>query len=193
MVSSSARSVEQYLADLPRDRRAALEVVRTVILENLPAGFEEGMQYGMIGYYVPLDRYAETYNGKALAIAALASQKNYMALYLMGVYGHGDTRRWFEKAYREAGKKLDMGKSCVRFRSLSDLPLEVVGQAIGRLSVDAYIAYYESIPRAARKPSRAVSRPVSAKSAGRTRVKATAGRAAPARASGTKSRPAVRK
>jgi hypothetical protein len=147
MVSSGARTVEKYLAALPAPRRAALEVVRSVILENLPAGYEEGMEYGMIGYYVPLERYPETYNGQPLCIAGLASQKNHMAVYLMSVYGHPQTRRWFEQAYREAGKKLDMGKSCLRFRSLDDLALPVVGEAIRRVSVDAYIATYEGSRR----------------------------------------------
>ena len=160
MVSSPARTVEQYLADLPPERRYALEVVRTVILENLPSGYQEGMQFGMIGYYVPLERFPETYNGQALTIAGMASQKNHMSLYLMSVYGHPETRRWFQKAYKESGKKLDMGKSCIRFRTVNDLPLEVVGQAIGKVSVEDYIAHYERSQRGTR---------VRAKAAGKTR------------------------
>jgi hypothetical protein len=136
-------SVDDYLASLPPDRREAISTVRKLILDNLPEGYEEGIQYGMIGYYVPLSRYPETYNGQPLGIAALASQKGYMSLYLMCVYGDPATRRWFESAYHAAGKRLDMGKSCVRFKRLEDLPLDVVGEAIARVSVDQYLAHYE--------------------------------------------------
>ena len=142
-MESEAPTVEAYLAELPDDRRAALAAVRRAILANLPAGFEEGMQYGMIGYYVPLERYPETYNGEALALAALASQKWHMALYLMGVYGDAAEDSWFRKRWESTGKWLDMGKSCVRFRRLDDVPLDVVGEAIARTSADEFIAAYE--------------------------------------------------
>ena len=142
-MKSTAPTVEAYLAELPDDRRAALAAVRAVILENLPAGFEEGMQYGMIGYYVPLERYPETYNGEPLALAALASQKRHMALYLMGIYGDSAEDSWFRTRWESAGKRLDMGKSCVRFRRLEDVPLDVVGEAIARTSADDFIAAYE--------------------------------------------------
>jgi hypothetical protein len=182
MVQSGARTVARYLAELPASRRAALEVVRSVILENLPAGFEEGMEYGMIGYYVPLQRYSETYNGQPLCIAGLASQKNHMAVYLMSVYGHAGTRRWFEKAYRQSGKKLDMGKSCLRFRSLDDLALPVVGEAIRRVSLDAYVAAYEA-SRRGKRPARPARKP-NAKQASRP-SRASANR--PARGANRKS------
>jgi hypothetical protein len=154
MATSKALTVEEYLAELPPDRRAALGAVREVILANLPPGFEEGMSFGMIGYCVPLSRYPDTYNGQPLGIAALAAQKGYMSLYLMCVYGDPETKRWFEAAFRQAGKRLDMGKSCVRWKSPDDLPLEVIGQAIARVSVDAFIARYEAsrAPRP-RKPA----------------------------------------
>jgi hypothetical protein len=154
MVSSPAPTVEAYLAALPPERRAALRKVRAVIRKNLRPGFEEGMQYGMIGYYIPLSRYPETYNGQALALAALAAQKHYLVVYLMSVYGDPATRRWFEKAYRASGKKLDMGKSCVRFKTVDDLPLDVVGEAIHRVTVDGYIDYYEKNRGAPRAPAR---------------------------------------
>jgi hypothetical protein len=143
MATSKAKSVTEYLASLPPERRAALAAVRRVIKKSLPRGYEEGMLYGMMGYYVPLARYPETYNGQPLSIACLASQKNYMTLYLMGIYGDPDGRKWFEGAFKKAGKKLDMGQSCVRFRKLEDLPLDVIGEAIARTPVDAYIAGYE--------------------------------------------------
>ena len=142
-MKSTAPTVEAYLAELPDDRRAALAAVRAVILENLPAGFEEGMQYGMIGYYVPLERYPETYNGEPLALAALASQKRHMALYLMSIYGDAAEDSWFRTRWESTGKRLDMGKSCVRFRRLEDVPLDVVGEAIARTSADDFIAAYE--------------------------------------------------
>ena len=142
-MQSDAASVRAYLAELPEDRREIVEAVRAVILEHLPTGFEEGMQYGMIGYYVPLERYPVTYNGQPLGVAALASQKRHLSLYLMGIYGDDGESSWFRERWAETGKKLDMGKSCVRFRRLDDLALDVVGAAIARTSVDDFIAVYE--------------------------------------------------
>jgi hypothetical protein len=143
MAQSDATTVEEYLAEQPADRRATLEAVRGVILDHLPPGFVEGMQYGMIGYFVPLDRYPDTYNGQPLGIAALANQKRYLSLYLMGIYADDDEASWFRARWNESGKRLDMGKSCVRFRTLDDVPLGVVGEAIARTSVDDFIAHYE--------------------------------------------------
>lgn len=144
MVTSKATSVKEYLAELPPDRKKTIEAVRKVIKKNLPSGFREGMQYGMISYYVPLSRYPNTYNGQPLAFASLASQKSYMSLYLMCVYGDEDHKAWFERAWTDAGKKLNMGKSCVRFKSLDDVPLDVVGEAVARVSLDDFIAHYEA-------------------------------------------------
>ena len=143
---SDAATVEAYLAELPEDRRAAIAAVREVILRHLPAGFEEVMQYGMISYVVPLERYPKTYNNQALTVTSLASQKNHMAIYLMGVYGDDGTDGadgWFRRRWAETGKRLDMGKSCLRFKRLDDLALDVVGEAIARTSVDDLIAAYE--------------------------------------------------
>ena len=138
---SDAADVDAYLSELPDERRAAVAAVRAVILERLPPGLEEGIQYGMIGYYVPLERFPDTYNGQPLSAAALASQKRHIALYLMGVYGDEDSR--FREQWQATGKKLDMGKSCVRFRRLDDVPLDVVGEAIARTSVESLIAAHE--------------------------------------------------
>jgi hypothetical protein len=142
-MQSDADSVEAYLAELPEDRREIVEAVRSVILEHLPPGFEEGMQYGMIGYYVPHERYPVTYNGQPLGVAALASQKRHLSLYLMGIYGDDGESSWFRERWGETGKKLDMGKSCVRFKRLDDLALDVVGEAIARTSAEDFIAAYE--------------------------------------------------
>ncbi len=118
MAASGAATVKEYIDSLSPERRADIQKVRRIIRKNLPPGFKEGMQYGCIGYYVPFSRLADTYNGEPLSVAGLASQKNHMAVYLMSVYGSPNLRRWFEQEYRKSGKKLDMGKSCLRFRSV---------------------------------------------------------------------------
>lgn len=143
MVSSKAHTVDDYLGELSDDRRDAIAEVRDVILENLPDGYAETMNWGMISYEVPLERYPDTYNGQPLGYAALASQKNYMAVYLNSVYGDDETEEWFRREYEATGKKLDMGKSCVRFKSLDQLPLELIGQVIAGTSVDDLIEAYE--------------------------------------------------
>lgn len=154
-MQSAASTVTQYLAELPADRRSAIEAVRAVILANLPKGYEETMHYGGIGYVVPHSLYPAGYHcdpTKPLTYAGLGNQKNYMAVYLMNVYGSKETESWFQKAYKATGKRLDMGKSCVRFRKLDDLPLELVGQAIARTSVAEFIAdYMQHDPRLRKK------------------------------------------
>jgi Domain of unknown function (DU1801) len=155
-MQSKASTVTEYIAALPDDRRAAIETLRKVILKNLGAGYEEGMQYGMIGYYVPHKIFPAGYHTdpkQPLPFAALASQKNYISLYLTGVYcGCGDNTtdetadaRWFRKAWAKTGKKLDMGKACVRFKKIEDVALDVVGGAIKRIPVKSYIANYEAV------------------------------------------------
>lgn len=140
---SEPATVDDYLASLPRDRREALATVRRVVLDHLPEGFEEVVQYGMISYVVPLERYPRTYNGQPLALASLANQKHHMAVYLLGVYGEEGAQEWLRARWAATGKKLDMGKSCLRFRRLDDLALDVLGEAIGRTSVEDFIAAYE--------------------------------------------------
>ena len=142
---SEAATVDEYLAELPVDRREAIGVVRGEILGNLPEGYEEAMNWGMVTYQVPLEAYPETYNGQPLMYAALASQKNHMAVYLMGVYSDEATRDRFLDSYKATGKRLDMGKSCVRFRHLDDLPLELIGEAIAACDLDAFIAINERV------------------------------------------------
>ena len=160
-------TVAEYLDALPADRRAAITRVREVILANLPPGFEEGLEFGMIGYYVPLSRYPDTYNGRPLCIGALASQKQHMAVYLMCVYGDPELARWFAAEWKKTGKKLDLGKSCVRFRSLDDLPLEVIGRTIARVGVDEFLAHYEAAragtAQGRQRKARAAKPPVKAK------------------------------
>jgi hypothetical protein len=147
-MQSSARTVDEYLKNLPADRRAAISAVRKVILANLPKGYEECMSYGMIGYVVPHRIYPAGYHcnpSLPLPFANLASQKNHMALYLMCCYGDKATDQWFRQAWAAAGKKLDMGKCCVRFKKLEDVPLEVIGQVIARVPVKNYIARMEQL------------------------------------------------
>ena len=161
-MQSKAATVKDYLAALPPDRRAAIEAVRKVILDNLDDGFEEGMQYGMIGYYVPHRVYPGGYHcnpKEPLPFASLGSQKNHMAVYLMCVYGHEETGRWFKEAWAKTGKKLDMGKSCVRFKKIEDVALDVIGQAIARVPAKKYIAFCEAALKnsaARRKPRKSV-------------------------------------
>ena len=112
-MKSDAATVEAYLAALPDDRREAVETVRRVVLEHLPDGYEETMDFGMIAYVVPLETHPDTYNGHPLMYAALASQKHHMALYLQSIYADTGTGSRFEKDYRATGKRFDVGKSCV--------------------------------------------------------------------------------
>ncbi len=146
-----AKTVAQYLSALPTDRRAALSAVRDTINANLPDGYVEGIVYNMPGWYVPLSRYPDTYNGQPIGIAAIASQKHYMSLYLTTVYGNPVIESWFKKAYAKSGKKLDMGKSCVRFKTLDALPLDVIGEVIAEVSVDDLIATYEAVKAPTKK------------------------------------------
>ena len=144
MAQSKAQTVDEYLAELSPDRRETIAAVRKVILDRLPDGYEETMLYGMISYVIPLERYPVTYNKQPLEYAALASQKNYVSLYLMNVYAKKETEQWFTEEYRASGKKLDMGKSCVRFKKLDDLPIDLIGEAIARTTVAEFIELYEA-------------------------------------------------
>jgi hypothetical protein len=138
---------EDYLATLPEERREAIAEVRAVILENLPEGYVENVTPSMVTYDVPLERYPDTYNKKPLQYAALASQKYYMSLYLMGIYAVKERGIAFEEEYRATGKRYDVGKSCVRFRTLDDLPLALIGRTIAALDVDEYVAVAEAARR----------------------------------------------
>ncbi len=138
-MKSSAPTIGKYLADLPPDRREAIGKARQTILDNLPEGYEEVMNWGMITYQVPLEVYPDTYNKKPLMYAALANHKNHMAVYLTGIYMDENLHREFEEKYRETGKRYDVGKSCVRFRKLEDLPLELMGESIGAIPMKEFI------------------------------------------------------
>lgn len=149
-MQSKAKTAKQYLAELPPDRRAAIEAVRQVILKNLKGGYEEGMTYGMIGYYVPHSLYPAGYHcdpKMPLPFAGLASQKQHMSLYLMSMYDEGDGISEFRKAWAKTGKKLDMGKCCIRFKKLDDLALDLIGKSIANMPVKKWIKYYETFLR----------------------------------------------
>jgi hypothetical protein len=148
---STATTPEEYIDSLPEDRQEAVRTVADVVRRNLPEGYREGMAYGMIGWFVPLETFPDTYNGQPLGLAALASQRQYISLYLNNVYGDPETERWFRDRWAETGKPLNMGKSCVRFRRLEDIPLDVIGEVISRTDVDTYLRRY----REARGSSRA--------------------------------------
>jgi hypothetical protein len=140
-------TVAEYLAGLPPDRRSAIQAIREVILKNLDKGFAEGMQYGMIGYYVPHSLFPPGYHcdpKQPLQFASLGSQKNHMALYLMCVYGSPKQEAWLRAEWAKTGKKLDMGKSCIRFKKLDDLPLELIGRLIARITLKDFVAGYEA-------------------------------------------------
>ncbi len=143
MAKTAVTTPSVYVKSLPPDRRAAIGAVRKVILDNLPDGYEEQILAGMLAYVVPFSRLAKTYNGHPLMYVGLASQKNYMSLYLLSVYGHAQTEEWFRTQFKARGKKLDIGKSCVRFRTLEDLPLDVIGEAIAKVPIETWISVYQ--------------------------------------------------
>jgi Domain of unknown function (DU1801) len=151
-MNRGATTVAEYLAGLDDATRSALQAVRKVVNANIPSGFKEGLLFGMIGWAIPLSVFPDTYNGQPLGIVALAAQKNHLALYLMGVYGDVAVKRWFEAAYKKSGKRLDMGKSCLRFKQASDLPLDVIAEVVARVSPDALIAAHEAAHAGKRKP-----------------------------------------
>lgn len=146
-MQSKAKTVAEYMASLPADRREALAAVRTTILANLDRGIEEGMSYGMIGYHVPHAVFPAGYHcdpKQPLPYAGLASQSGHMSLYLMGVYFDPADAKWLADAWKKAGKKLDMGKACIRFKKLDDVPLDVVAAAIRRMPLAKYVGMYEA-------------------------------------------------
>jgi hypothetical protein len=142
MARSTAKTPAAYLKELPADRRREVGRVREMVRKHLPAGYRETMNWGMITYEVPLDRHPKTYNGQPLCFAALAAQKNYLSLYFMPVDAAALAR--LKAAFDKAGKKLDMGKSCIRFKRADDLPLDAIGAEIAAVPLDRFVAYVES-------------------------------------------------
>ena len=154
-MQSKAATAKEYLLELPEPRRAAISAVRSVILANLDKDVEEGMGYGMITYSVPHRVFPAGYhcNPKlGLPYASLASQKNHMALYFMCLYA-ADTEfvQWFHAEWAKTGKKIEMGKSCIRFKEIDDLPLPLIGKAVKRVTAKVFIRHYETALAASRK------------------------------------------
>ena len=143
MVSSRAATVADYLSELPAHRRADIERVRDIINDALPCGYREGIGYGMIGWVIPLERYPDTYNRQPLAYAGLAAQKNYNSLYLNCVYASKQRAERLQAAFAAAGKKIDMGKSCIRFRNADELALDAIRTEIASTEPDEFIRIYE--------------------------------------------------
>ena len=144
MTSRAPTTIDAYLEAQDPERRRSLSSLRTQIARALPRGFVDVVQHGMLCWVVPLSRFAETYNGQPLAVLALAAQKQHFSLYMMGLYGDPELRAWFERAYAESGKRLDMGKSCLRFKQLDDLALPLVLEAVSKVGVDDMIAQHEA-------------------------------------------------
>jgi hypothetical protein len=143
MASSKSTTVAGYLAELPEEWREVVSAVRAVILNHLPHGYREGMNWGMIAYEVPLEVFRNIYNRQPLCLVALAAQKNYFALYLNCIDESAVRKQRLRAGFLQAGKKLDMGKSCIRFKKAEDLALDVIGRVIAETSVDGFIARYE--------------------------------------------------
>jgi hypothetical protein len=144
MQNKRAQSPEEYVAALPEERGKPIADVRRLVKKHLPKGYTEAASFGMIGYVVPLDRFPKTYNGQPLTYVALAAQKNYCSLYLMSVYGSKKHETALRDAFKAAGKKLDMGKSCIHFKTIDDLPAQAIGEIIGSIPVEKWIEIYES-------------------------------------------------
>ncbi len=154
-MQSRAKTVKQYIDELPPDRKEAIQKLRKAIRDNLPKGFEEEMSYGMIGYVVPKSIYPKGYHTTPelpLPFMNIASQKNFVAVYHMLVYTDPELKEWFTTAYAKACKtKLDMGKSCIRLKKTEDIPYELIGKLAGKVTVKEWIQRYEANLSASKK------------------------------------------
>jgi uncharacterized protein YdhG (YjbR/CyaY superfamily) len=143
-----AKTVDDYISQIPEDRKDPISKLQQVILENLPKGFEEGINYKMIGYYVPHSKYPDGYHCDPklpLPFMNLASQKNFIAVYHMGVYADKKLMDWFLKEYpKHSNRKLDMGKSCIRFKKIDDIPYDLIGKLASKMTAGEWIATYEA-------------------------------------------------
>ena len=147
-MTSDAKTPNDYIASLPEDRKSHVEKLRNVILKNLPKGYQEGMGYGMLGYSVPHSIYPKGYHCKPtdpLPFMGMASQKNSINFYHMGIYANKELHDWFVGEYpKHSSRKLDMGKSCIRFKKFEDIPYDLIGELVTKVSVEDWIATYES-------------------------------------------------
>jgi uncharacterized protein YdhG (YjbR/CyaY superfamily) len=147
MFQNTSKTVTEYLAALPEDRRPVVRKLRSLVKKHLPAGYKEQIGWGAITYAVPLKVLPDTYNGEPLCYAAIAAQKNHYALYLMSAYGDPAQAKWLAQEFKKQGKKLDMGKSCVRFKSLDDIPRDAIAAVVSSTPMDAYVARYRETRR----------------------------------------------
>lgn len=147
MVSTSTTTATDYLASLPQDRREVISAVRELILRNLPEGYQETINWGMLSYEVPLETYPDTYNKKPLSYVGLAAQKNYNSLYLMSVYQDPADYQELMEAFARMGVKPNMGKSCIRFKKLDQIPLEIIARLIAKTSVQDFVATAKSLQK----------------------------------------------
>jgi hypothetical protein len=156
-MQSKAPTVDEYLAEIPAERQAAMNKLRKIILKNLPKGFKETMGYGMMGYCVPHSIYPAGYHCNPkdpLPFMGLASQKNSINLYHMGIYANPKLLKWFQEAHAKASpKKLDMGKSCIRYKKPEDIPYDLIGELASKITVNEWIDMYESVLKGSRKKS----------------------------------------
>lgn len=178
-MQSKATTVDQYLKEIPADRRNDINAVRGVLKANLPEGYEEIMQYGMIGYVVPHRLFPQGYHcdpRQPLCFAGLASQKNHLSLYLMPLYGESPELTWFETEWKKSGKKLDMGKCCIRFKKAEDIPIDLVGKLVARWPVSRWTEIYQSMldTRTKGKPTASKTATVKAKAASKKTAKSPA-------------------
>ena len=141
---SEATTVAEYLKELPAERRKIVKAVRQAVNESIQPGFVEVMNWGMITWEIPLERYPKTYNKKPLMFCSLAAQKRHYALYMMHVYEESEHMDAIRRAYEDAGLKLDMGKCCLRFRALDEIHLPIVRELISACTLDQFLAHYES-------------------------------------------------
>ncbi len=148
-MQSKAKTIDDYLAVVPEERKEALARLRDTIVNNLPKGFSETMSYGMVGYGVPHSIYPAGYHcdpKQALPFVSFASQKNFIALYHMGIYAMPDLLSWFTEEYpKHSKKKLDMGKSCIRFKKPEDIPFDLIAELMQKVSVEHWIECYEEV------------------------------------------------
>ena len=144
MFENKSKTVSEYLAGLPAGQRATVGKLRSFVKKHLPKGYKEQIGWGAITYAVPLKTLPDTYNGEPLCYAAIAAQKNHYALYLMGAYGDPKQSKWMASEFKKRGKKLDMGKACLRFKSLDDIPLDIVGAVIASKPLDEYVDAYRA-------------------------------------------------
>ena len=144
MVQIKAANADEYIAKLPAEKRPVVTALRKLIRNQLPKGYDESVSWGVISYEIPLSAFPDTYNKQPLTYIALAAQKNHYALYLMCAYADSARGKWLADEFKKAGKKFDMGKSCLRFKKLDDLPLAAIEKIVGAVTPEQYVAVYKT-------------------------------------------------